>query len=255
MANTYLFTGREYDSETGNYYYRARYYKPSIGRFLQPDPIGYTAGLNMYTYCGNNPVNFVDPYGLCHKSGGWIDWLQGGLDVIGIFDPIGISDAANALIYAGRGQWSNAAISGIAIIPYIGDLGKGGKYGAKALKAADKVNDLRKAADKANDLRKAVDKTSDLRKAVDKTSDLAKYSDEAAELTKNVLKHNDDQAALIKLAKDAKKSGVSADDAETLLSWADEYKLPHRGPEIHPKRPHGKDLHIHIDKQGHIKIK
>ncbi|MCK4885736.1 MAG: hypothetical protein KAS96_00045 [Planctomycetes bacterium] len=44
IGNPYMFTGRRLDSETANYYYRARYYKPSIGRFLQPDPIGYDNG-------------------------------------------------------------------------------------------------------------------------------------------------------------------------------------------------------------------
>jgi len=48
----------------GLYYYRARYYKPSLGRFLQTDPIKYRGGLNLYTYCGNNSVKFVDPMGL-----------------------------------------------------------------------------------------------------------------------------------------------------------------------------------------------
>jgi len=64
VGNPYMFTGREYDSDTGLYYYRARYYNPSIGRFLQTDPIGYAGGLNLYTYIGNNPLNWIDPWGL-----------------------------------------------------------------------------------------------------------------------------------------------------------------------------------------------
>ncbi len=62
--NPYMFTGRRFDIETGLYYYRARYYNPHIGRFMQTDPVGYGAGINWYLYCGNNPVGFVDPMGL-----------------------------------------------------------------------------------------------------------------------------------------------------------------------------------------------
>jgi len=64
VNNPYFFTGRTYDSETGNYYYRARYYGCALGRFLQPDPLGYDDGLNMYIYVHNNPVMNVDPSGL-----------------------------------------------------------------------------------------------------------------------------------------------------------------------------------------------
>jgi RHS repeat-associated protein len=58
------FTGREWDSETGLYYYRARYYYPSLGRFISEDPAGRDDGPNLYTYARGNPIAFVDPTGL-----------------------------------------------------------------------------------------------------------------------------------------------------------------------------------------------
>ncbi|MCL4244490.1 MAG: RHS repeat-associated core domain-containing protein [Candidatus Dadabacteria bacterium] len=64
VFNPLLFTGREYDAESGLYYYRARYYDSSIGRFLSEDLIGFNGGINIYTYVGNNPASFVDPLGL-----------------------------------------------------------------------------------------------------------------------------------------------------------------------------------------------
>ena len=63
-TNPYMFAGRRYDIEIGLYYNRARYYNPYTGRFLQTDPIGYGDGMNMYAYCGNNPLGFTDPGGL-----------------------------------------------------------------------------------------------------------------------------------------------------------------------------------------------
>jgi RHS repeat-associated protein len=59
----YRFTGRRFDAETGLYYYRARYYDPQKGRFLQTDPVGYSADVNLYTYVGNDPVDRTDPTG------------------------------------------------------------------------------------------------------------------------------------------------------------------------------------------------
>jgi RHS repeat-associated protein len=64
----------------------------------------------------------------------WIDNFQTTLDIAGTFDPTGIVDGINAIIYASRGQWVNAGISALAIVPYIGDLGKGAKIGSKIVK-------------------------------------------------------------------------------------------------------------------------
>jgi len=64
IGNPYLFTGRRYDPESGNYYYRARIYSPRLGRFLSQDPLGFDAGdYNLYRYAFNNPTNLTDPTG------------------------------------------------------------------------------------------------------------------------------------------------------------------------------------------------
>lgn len=63
ISQPFTYTGREYDQETGLYYYRARYMDPKSGRFLQEDPI---FDENLYSYCANNPLNYVDPFGLRH---------------------------------------------------------------------------------------------------------------------------------------------------------------------------------------------
>ena len=64
IATSYRYTGREYDSDTGLYYYRNRWYDPETGRFISEDPIGFAGGdINLYGYVGNNPQNFIDPYG------------------------------------------------------------------------------------------------------------------------------------------------------------------------------------------------
>jgi len=60
----YTYTGREYDSDTRLYYYRARFYDPHIGRFVSEDPIGFGGGdVNLYSYVGNNGLNYLDPFG------------------------------------------------------------------------------------------------------------------------------------------------------------------------------------------------
>ena len=63
-ANSFQYTGRDYDPETGLRYYRARYYDPIVGRFISEDPIGFAGGgPNFYAYVLNNPVRLRDPSG------------------------------------------------------------------------------------------------------------------------------------------------------------------------------------------------
>jgi RHS repeat-associated protein len=84
IFNPFRYTGREQDPETGLYYYRARYYDPTIGRFLSEDPIGFRGGINKYAYVGNRPLNFVDPFGKCGGPNPYITALANALGLIGL---------------------------------------------------------------------------------------------------------------------------------------------------------------------------
>jgi RHS repeat-associated protein len=67
LRNPFQYTGREFDTETGLNYNRARYYGPAAGRFMSEDPIKFKGGINSYRYVGNSPLNWVDPQGLCQQ--------------------------------------------------------------------------------------------------------------------------------------------------------------------------------------------
>jgi len=65
ITNRFQYTGREFDSETGIYYYRARYFDSNLGRFIGEDFLRLGDARNFYIYAINSPILYFDPYGLC----------------------------------------------------------------------------------------------------------------------------------------------------------------------------------------------
>jgi len=66
-SNPFQFTEKENDG-TGAYYYRARYYAPGLERFVSEDPLGAGGGHNVCAYADNDPLNYVDPFGLKRRK-------------------------------------------------------------------------------------------------------------------------------------------------------------------------------------------
>jgi RHS repeat-associated protein len=99
LTNPFQYTGREFDSETGLYFNRARYYDQKSGRFLSEDPTRFDGGINFYPYALNNPVNLRDPSGksatavaeglgtlVCFESGVCETVIVVGVAVVGVVE-------------------------------------------------------------------------------------------------------------------------------------------------------------------------
>jgi RHS repeat-associated protein len=106
-TNYYRYAGREFDSETGLYFNRARYYQPIIGRFLSEDPNRFASGVNFYGYVENNPIGRVDPSGrsslIFNPSTGTLTVLNSAGQIVGVFP------AGNNAQRGSRGPWDEGA--------------------------------------------------------------------------------------------------------------------------------------------------
>ena len=147
--NPFRYKGYYYDVETSLYYLNTRYYDPEIGRFISPDSVDYLDpttinGLNLYAYCGNDPVNYADP------SGHWIET---------VFDLFSLGASVVEVIINPANPWAWAGLVGDAVdlLPFVTGVGEGIRA-TKMVKYADDVIDASydtikfvKAADMVDD--------------------------------------------------------------------------------------------------------
>lgn len=146
-----------YDTETGLYYLQSRYYDPEVGRFISMDDINYLdpetiGGVNLYAYCLNNPVMYVDPSGHLPK---WTAWLISGTALVGgiVLCATGVGGIlGGVLIGVGAGSLINGYVTeangGNFVAGYIGGAisgalcGVGAGLGGIAFAAASEVTNL-----------------------------------------------------------------------------------------------------------------
>jgi RHS repeat-associated protein len=130
LTNFSRYTGREFDTETNLYFYRARYYDPSTGRFISEDPIGFGGGdANLYAYVQNESTSLADPLGLSpscsgtHTCVGRARVLAGNPKTLGQQGGVPGKAVAPNSAAATPKQWGFATGAGFSNLPVSGTTG------------------------------------------------------------------------------------------------------------------------------------
>ena len=181
------YAGEFYDSETGLYYLKSRYYNSAIARFISED--SYTGeiedplSLNLYTYCENDPISYTDP------NGHWIvDALFLAADIVDFVKSPSLAKAAwiavDIVSFADPTGAASTAAHATKAVKYTTKTVKIVEGTVKVTKAADKVKDTVKVLDKVKDTVKVADKVKDTVKTADKVKDTVKTADKVKDTVK-----------------------------------------------------------------------
>ena len=149
--NPLRYRGYVYDTETGLYHLQSRYYNPGWGRFINADSQlstgGDLTGMNLFAYCGNNPVNRVDPSGEA-----WWHWALGALIVgaCAAATVITCGGFAGAAMAIGMVSSRMAAATTAATVSAGAFIGSATAYGVAAITAASSSNTIKEFNDRGN---------------------------------------------------------------------------------------------------------
>lgn len=225
----FAYTGREFDGETGQYYYRARYYDQNVGRFIGEDPIGFNAGdTNLYRYVANSPTNANDPSGLIIDTAADIVFI--GYDIYKIVKENIFGNCDNL----GENLLALGADVAGALTPFATGLGAG----VRAAKAADRALEAARSAERAVEATKAAERAVETARASERAADAAKAAD-----------HGADTVKATKNADDVARSATRSDDGVREIV-IDSNRHPEAAQHIRDAQANGHPQELTIDKGG-----
>jgi len=205
VLNPLRYRGYVYNTETGLYYVSSRYYDPEIGRFINADAVdllganGDFASLNLFTYCGNNPVT--------RKDAGGYAW-ETVFDIISLGTSI-IEVACNP---ADVGAWIGLVGDIIDVaVPFVAGVGetvRAVNAGRKIADAADDMNDARRVASKIHGNSLSSNKINYGYQLIDKNNNIVKYGESKNPLTRYSQKWLDENGYKVQIKVAGTKRGV-----------------------------------------------